>query len=287
MSFDALTLRCFIEVAESGSFTRTGERVGRSQSAVSQQIAKLEELLGKPLIARGKTVGLTADGQIFLAYARRIHELQREALDRFREPDLTGEVRFGLPEDFASIYLSGVLAEFSRLHPRILLSIECDLTVNLFNRFKVGDFDLVLVKMNRPEDFPNGVDVLDEPLVWVGDPALATGDGPLPLVLAPQPCVYRAAALRTLDAAGLRWRQALVSPSHAGTTAAVRAGLGLTVMPRPMIPDYLSAIPSGLLPSLGDIHVSMLKHTTQNGAINSLEDFVLSRFRQPGAMPFS
>lgn len=137
------------------------------------------------------------------------------------------------------------------------------------------------------EDFPNGVDVLDEPLVWVGDPALATGDGPLPLVLAPQPCVYRAAALRTFETAGMRWRQALVSPSHAGTTAAVRAGLGLTVMPRPMILDDLSAVPLGLLPSLGDIHVSMLKHTTENGAINSLEDFVLNRFRQPGAMPFS
>ena len=279
MSFDTLTLRCFLEVADSGSFTRTGERVGRSQSAVSQQIAKLEDQLGKRLVERGKTVSLTADGQIFLAYARRIHDLQREALDRFREPDLEGEVRFGLPEDFASVYLSGVLAEFARIHPRILLSIECDLTVNLFTHFKAGAFDLVLVKMNRPEDFPNGVDVLDEPLAWVGDPALVTGAGPLPLVLAPQPCVYRAAALRTLEGAGLRWRQALVSPSHAGTIAAVRAGLGLTVLPRPMIPDRLSALPAGLLPSPGDIHVSMLKHETGNSAINSLEDFVLRRFR--------
>ncbi|WP_421759640.1 LysR substrate-binding domain-containing protein [Devosia sp.] len=279
MIFDALTLRCFLEVADGGSFTRTAERVGRSQSAVSQQIAKLEDLLGKRLVARGKTVSLTADGQIFLAYARRIHDLQREALDRFREPDLEGEVRFGLPEDFASVYLSGVLAEFARIHPRILLSIECDLTVNLFNRFKSGDFDLVLVKMNRPEDFPNGVDVLDEPLAWVGDPTLVAGNGPLPLVLAPQPCVYRAAALRTLEGAGLRWRQALVSPSHAGTIAAVRAGLGLTVLPRPMIPDRLSALPAGLLPSPGDIHVSMLKHETGNSVINSLEDFVLRRFR--------
>lgn len=287
MNLDALTLRCFIEVAESGSFTRTGERVGRSQSAVSQQIAKLEDLLGKQLVARGKSVALTADGQIFLGYARRIHDLQREALDRFREPDLEGEVCFGLPEDFASVYLSGVLAEFARLHPRILLSIECDLTVNLFNRFRTGDFDLVLVKMNRPEDFPNGVDVLDEPLVWVGDAALVADEGPLPLVLAPQPCVYRAAALRALETAGMRWRQALVSPSHAGTTAAVRAGLGLTVMPRPMIPAPMAAVPSGLLPSLGDIHVSMLKHTSQNGAINSLEDFVRRRFDQPTKMPFS
>lgn len=283
MSLDTLALRCFIEVADSGSFTRAGDRIGRSQSAVSQHIARLEALVGKRLLQRGKQLALTADGQLFLAYARRIHALQCEAIDRFREPDLEGEVRFGLPEDFASVYLSAVLAEFSRLHPRILLSIECDLTMNLFERFRAGGFDLVLVKMNRPEDFPNGVDVLDEPLAWVGDPAFAMGTGPVPLVLAPQPCVYRAAALRTLETAGLSWRQALISPSHAGTIAAVRAGLGLTVLPRPMIPENLAALPQGILPELGDIHVSMLKHTTRDAAINSLEDFVLRRFRQAGA----
>lgn len=279
MSFDTLTLHCFLEVAETGSFTRAASRVGRSQSAVSQQVAKLEALLGKRLITRGKELRLTDEGQLFLSYARRIHALHREALDRFREPELEGEVRFGLPEDFASVYLSGVLAEFARIHPRILLTIECDLTLNLLARFRAREFDLVLVKMNRPEDFPNGIDVLDEPLAWVGNPALAADSGALPLVLAPQPCVYRAAALRTLEKAGRNWRQALSSPSHAGTIAAVRAGLGLTVLPRPMIPEGLSAVPAGLLPSLGDIHVSMLKHRADEPAINSLEDFVLRHFR--------
>lgn len=280
MALDVLTLRCFLEVASSGSFTRAADQVGRSQSAVSQQIAKLEEALGKRLIARGKVLTLTADGQVFLGYARRIHDLQREALDRFREPDLVGEVRFGVPEDFASVYLSGVLADFARIHPRILLSIECDLTMNLYTRFRAGGFDLVLVKMNRPEDFPNGIDVLEEPLAWVGAAGLVRPGEPLPLVLAPQPCVYRGAALRTLEAAGLAWRQTLISPSHAGTIAAVRAGLGLTVLPRPMIPEGLAALPASLLPSPGDIHVSMLKHQAGNAAINSLEDFVLRHFRR-------
>lgn len=279
MSLDTLTLQCFLEVAETGSFTLTAARVGRSQSAVSQQIAKLEGLLGQRLISRGKQLRLTDEGQIFLAYARRIHALQREAIDRFREPELQGEVRFGLPEDFAYVYLSGVLAQFARAHPRILLTIECDLTLNLLARFRAREFDLVLVKTNRPEDFPNGIDVLDEPLAWVGNPALVAADGPLPLVLAPQPCVYRAAALRTLESHGRPWRQALASPSHAGTLAAVRAGLGLTVLPRPMIPEGLDALPPSLLPPPGDIHVSMLKHRQGDAAINSLEDFVLRHFR--------
>lgn len=280
MSLDTLTLRCFIEVAELGSFTRAAARVGRSQSAVSQQVAKLEETLGKPLFRRGKQLVLTDDGQLFLSYARRIHALHAEALDRFREPELEGEVRFGLPEDFASVYLSEVLAEFTRSHPRILLSIECDLTMNLYDRFRERQFDIVLVKMNRPEHFPNGTDVFREPLAWVGDQSLATGDGPLPLVMAPQPCVYRAAALEALERAGREWRQTLTSPSHAGTLAAVRAGLGLTVLPRPMIPPALSAVAGACVPALGHIHVSMLKHRDDDPAINSLESFVVGKLKR-------
>jgi DNA-binding transcriptional LysR family regulator len=280
MAFDTLTLRCFLEVAEIGSFTRAAERVGRSQSAVSQQIAKLEQHLGKSLFTRGKQLELTDAGQLFLSYARRMHELHAEALDRFREPELEGEVRFGLPEDFAAVYLSDVLAEFARSHPRILLSIECDLTLNLYRRFQAREFDIVLVKMNRPEDFPNGTEVFSEPLTWVGDASLARGAGALPLVMAPQPCVYRAAAIAALGRAGRPWRQTLTSPSHAGTIAAVRAGLGLTVLPRPMIPAALPAIPAGEVAPLGLIHVSLLKHRGDDPAINSLENFVLGKLKR-------
>lgn len=277
MAFDTLTLCCFLEVATTLSFTRAAARVGRSQSAVSQQIAKLEQHLGKPLFARGKQLALTPEGEMFLSYARRMHALQAEAMDRFREPELQGEVRFGLPEDFAAVYLSDVLSEFTRSHPRILLSIECDLTLNLYRRFRARDFDLVLVKMNRPEDFPNGTEVFSEPLAWVGDPSLAQGTTTLPLVMAPEPCVYRAAALAALHHAGRPWRQTLTSPSYASTIAAVRAGLGLTVLPRPMIPASLAAVPAGDAPALGHIHVSLLKHRGDDPAINSLEDFVLRK----------
>ncbi|MFM8745598.1 MAG: LysR family transcriptional regulator [Aestuariivirga sp.] len=280
MAFDTLTLRCFLEVAEIGSFTMAAQRVGRSQSAVSQQIAKLEQHLGKPLFTRGRQLALTDEGQLFLSYARRMHELHSEALDRFREPELQGEVRFGLPEDFAAVYLSDVLAEFTRSHPRILLSIECDLTLNLYRRFQAREFDIVLVKMNRPEDFPNGTEVFSEPLAWVGDASLARGAGALPLVMAPQPCVYRAAAIDALGRVGRPWRQTLTSPSHAGTIAAVRAGLGLTVLPRPMIPAALPAIPAVEVAPLGLIHVSLLKHRGDDPAINSLENFVLGKLKR-------
>ena len=279
MSLDSITLQCFIAVAETGSFTRAAERVARTQSAVSQQIARLEELLGKPLLLRGKALALTAEGEIFLGYARRIFALQHEALDRFKEPELEGEVRFGLPEDFASVFLSDVLADFVRLHPRILLNVECDLTLNLLERFRQQQFDLVLVKMSRPEDLPNGLDVWTEPLEWVGDEGLVDADRPVPLILSPQPCVYRAGALEALDAAGRSWHLAFSSPSYAGTIAAVKAGMGLTVLPRNMIPPGCATATGKGLPVLTNTHISLLKHSARNPAVDSLEQFVLKQLR--------
>ncbi len=279
MDLDTFLFQCFIAVAETKSFTKAAQRVRRSQSAISQQIAKLELLLGKKLISRGKKLDLTPDGEIFLGYARKIFTLHCEAIDRFREPELEGEVRFGLPEDFASLFLSDVLADFSRLHPRILLNIECDLTLNLFERFKNREFDLVLVKMNRPEDFPAGHDVWSEPLRWVGDPKLLDPDKPVPLVLSPPPCVYRTSAINSLENASRKWRLIFTSPSYFGTVAAVRAGIGITIMPDIMIPEDLHPIDLGLLPELSDAHTSTLKHQTNNPAIDTLEEFVIRKIR--------
>ena len=242
-------------------------------------MTKLENLLGKPLLVRGRTFALTPEGEIFLGYARQIFALHREAMDRFKEPELEGEVRFGLPENFATIYLSEVLADFSRIHPRILLNIECDLTLNLFERFKRKEFDLVLVKMNRPEDFPNGLDVWSEPLKWVGDASLVDPQKPVPLVLSPQPCVYRASAIKALEGAGRSWRLVLSSPSYAGAVAAVKAGMGITVIPHTMIPNELQALDTALLPKLADTHVSLLKHRANDAVINTLEGFVLRKFK--------
>jgi DNA-binding transcriptional LysR family regulator len=277
MNIDIITIQSFLSIAETGSITKTAKKVGRTQSAISQQIFKLENLLGKTLLLRDKTIKLTAEGEIFLSYAKQFFSLHCEMMDRFKHPELEGEVSFGLPENFASIFLTDILIEFSRIHPRILLKIECDLTLNLFDRFKQKEFDLVLVKMNRPEDFPNGVDVLSEPLKWVGSSEILNNDKPLPLVLSPQPCVYRASAIKALENAGRSWRLVFSSPSYAGTVAAVKAGMGITVMPHTMIPKELESLDFLELPTLEDTHVSLLKHHKNNAAINSLEKFVLQK----------
>lgn len=280
MNIDTIALQCFLAVVETGNITKAAIRVGRTQSALSQQMAKLEAMLGKPLFSRGKNFCLTPEGELFLGYARQIFTLHREAIDRFKEPELQGEFRFGMPEDFASLYLSDVLVDFSRIHPRVLVNVECDLTLNLFERFKKNEFDMVLLKMNRPEDISNSVEVYSEKLEWICHPSLILEkDKAVPLVLSPQPCVYRARALKALKIANIKWRVVFSSPSYAGTIAAVKAGLGITVLPRTMIPDQLDILNSADLPTLDDTHICLLKHSAHNTALLSFEKFVLAKLR--------
>lgn len=277
---DEFTLRCFLAVVETGSFTKAAQKVKRTQSAITQQMSNLEKSFGKRFFNRGKQIKLTADGEIFLVYANKIFSLHMEVLDRFKNPELKGEIRFGLPEDFAAVFLADVLTHFSRLHPLISLNVECDLTLNLFDRFKKGLFDMVLVKMSRPEDFPHGVEVWSEPLEWIGkSDYLAALDqtSSLPLVLSPEPCVYRASALQALTSAGIKWRIVFISPSYSGIMAAVSAGMGITPLPKTMMPETLEVLRDNFLPSLPDIHVSLLKQNEKNECLQSLEDFLLKK----------
>ncbi|HHF7349184.1 TPA: LysR substrate-binding domain-containing protein [Legionella feeleii] len=282
MSIDTITLQCFLSVAETRSFTKAAERVGRTQSAISQQIAKLESLVEKPLINRGKELSLTTDGEVFLGYAKRIYELHRELLDRFKEPELEGEIRFGLPEDFATMILSDVLVEFARLHPRVILNVECDLTLNLIEKFNQGKFDLILIKTTQQDVFDDGLNVWSEPVEWIGKkellPSLDKGTG-IPLVLSPKPCVYRGNVINALAKANLNWQLVYSSPSYASKMAAVRAGLGITAIQRTMIPPYLERLDYEFLPALDDIHISLLKKKDNNKAVESLEFFILKKMK--------
>ncbi len=276
---DIITLQIFIAVKETMSFTQAAQKVFRTQSAVSQQIANLEQMLGVKLFKRGKKLEITNDGEIFNNYAKQILNLQHEAINRFKEPELEGEIRFGLPEDFAVVFLNNILRDFHEIHPRIKLQIECDLTLNLLERFKKSEFDIVLIKNMQQYDLPHGVDIWTETLEWVGadnyiDSFIANNQ-PIPLVLSPAPCVYRSHALEMLENAGLKWRIIFTSPSYSSKIEAIKAGLGFSLLPRNMIPPTLNAITCSGLPVLNDINICLLKQQSHSSVIKSLEEFII------------
>lgn len=259
MAFDTdfHTLRAFVALAETLHFTRAAERVGRSQSALSVQIRRLEDTLGHSLFLRNqRNVRLTESGEVFLGYARRLIDLQREAWSRLSEPEVEGEIRLGTPEDFATHYLPSVLATFRSLHPRVHLNVNCDLTLNLMSGYEKGLYDIVLLKRD-PQSVTGGVRVWREPLVWVAS-GEAADSGPLPLVLSPSPCIYRARALLALNQQGRNWRIAYTSPSLTGTLAAVRSDLGVGVLPANMIPADIRIVDRAFdLPSLPDAEIAL------------------------------
>ena len=256
---DTLQLKSFVAIAETGTFGQAATTVNRTQSALSLQIKKLEEQLGCTLFDRGsRKVSLTPQGEIFLGYAKRMIQLQWEAFSRLREPDVVGEIRFGTPEDFATHYLPDVLANFRQHHPRVQLNVACDLTLNLIDGFDRGEYDVILAKRD-PQRVKGGTKVWREPLIWAAADGYQLEES-LSLVLSPQPCIYRARALAALDRSKRSWHISYTSPSLAGTLAAVKAGLGITVLPAHMIPTGVHPIRKETkLPHLADAEVALMK----------------------------
>ena len=289
---DTSLLRTFIVLAETRNFTRTAERVHRSQSAVSMQIAKLEELLECTLFERDKrNVRLTHEGEKLRSHANQIVQTSDKMFTEFSNTEVEGNVHFGSPEDFATFYLPGILADFIKVNPRVTLNVNCDLTLTLINDFQKKKYELIVIKQEPGNLYPGSVPLWKESLVWVGSNAAErtltfkktvkhylTEQGALPLVLSPSPCVYRQRALEALDKQGIPWQVVYTSPSFAGTCAAVKAGLGFSVIPRNMVETELVPLENERgWPKLKNAEMCLLAGTKANAAVNSLIDFIQER----------
>lgn len=274
VNLDIDLLRAFVTVVETGSFTRTAALLGRTQPAVSLQIRRLEDQLRSPLFDRGgKGVGLTTEGAGLLPQARRLLRLNDEIVSTLGDGDLEGEVRLGAPEDIATMHLPGILGAFARSHPRIRLSVTCDYTANLLDQMSRGMLDLALIK-REPVGPDLGVRVWSEPLVWVALDGSIVEASPLPLIIAPAPDIYRKRALGALTDAGIGFRAAFTSPSLAGQMAALRAGLGVGVLPAAMAPRDLSVLGEPL-PTLSDSEIALVTARGAGGPADLLAQEVL------------
>lgn len=224
-------LRTFAAIAETGSFTRAAERVNKTQSAVSMQMRRLEERIGKPIFARdGRQSRLTEDGARLVGYARRMLRLADETLASFADAELTGCVRLGTPDDYADRFLPEILARFARSNPRVEVTVECQPSPTLKEAIRDRALDLAIVTFRRDE--PRHGMIRQEPLYWIASAHHAIEhDDPLPLALGRPACEWRQLALDALAGTGKRWRVAYSSVSATATAAAVVAGLAVSVCP--------------------------------------------------------
>ena len=275
-------LRSFVAIAETGSFTAAAHRVHRTQSAVSMQIKRLEELLGRELFAReGRSVGITRDGELLLSHARRILHAHLEALAAFDREQLAGEVTIGAPDDYASTFLPRILARFAEGHARVHVNVVCHASVDLIRLLADRAVDLALVTQGSGER--GGTVVLREPLVWVTSAThRAHEQVPLPLALFEPGCAFRRAATESLAAAGRPARVAYTSLSIAGIHAALVSGLAVGVLlrrndrPGLRILDRRDGFPP--LPESGIV----LQRASNDPSplVDHLEDAIVSFFRE-------
>ncbi len=277
-------LRAFAFIAEEGSFTRAAERVGRTQSAVSMQVQRLEALLGQRVLLRGKggAVSLTSHGQYLLERAREMLAVNDQIWAAFRAPQVQGTVRLGTPDDYALRYLPQVLKRFADSHPSVEVEVLCAPSEDLAEHLRAGELDLTLcTEGNEPKGWPSA-ELWRGKLRWVTATRHAPHRlDPLPLALAQRMCSWRNAALTTLEKAGIRHRVAYTSATMAGTQAPVLAGLAVTVLAVDWVPDGLRALPSGeRLPELPDTAILLLKGREAHQPVTDvLETHIIDTFR--------
>lgn len=257
LNFDIDYLRSFVVVADTMSVSRAAESVGRSQSTVSQQIAKLEAQVGKALLVRrkGLVIELTSEGGRLLQFARRILQLNDEAYSSMSDDELTGFVRLGVPYDFFGRDFATWLAMFKNKHPMVGLEIEANQSENLMKRSARGEFDLAFFKQETGEN--NGTVALREQLVWASGPTYCPDVlNSLPLVLFPEGCAYRRFAIAALREKNRPWHLSFVSPSFECLKSAAVEGLGVTVLARALVTPPLRVVSHGLgLPQLPSVEL--------------------------------
>nr|WP_283093925.1 LysR substrate-binding domain-containing protein [Pseudomonas sp. MWU12-2345] len=249
-------LRTFVTGVELGSFAKAAERLGRSTSAVSAQLKKLESQVGSAVLVKsGRGLILSAAGESLLSHARRLLELNDEIFSRLQGARIEGTVRIGLQDDFAEHLLSDVLRRFSRVHPLVSLEVSIARNAELLSMIENGRLDLALA-WEAGASTPHATRLGETQMHWIGSrelPAPSPADSlPLPLVVFDAPCILRSAATKALDQARIPWRMVLTSPSVSGIWAAVSAGLGITLRTRIGLPPQLALIESlPALPTLG------------------------------------
>jgi DNA-binding transcriptional LysR family regulator len=250
-------LNTLVAIADLGGFAKAGVRVGRTQSAVSLQMQRLEELAGQKLFVRkGRTQGFTEAGHTLVHYSRRMLALNGETVGILGHAALAGTVRLGTSQDVAEAWLAPVLGGFASQFPSVRLECRVENSATLAQAVKNGDLDLALTLHHGQHA---GVELLgDLQLIWIGPQGKAPNPGQaMPLALLNPPCEFRDQALRALDQAGIPWRIVFSSLSVSALWAAVRAGLGWTVRTRVGLPQDLRIHSKSRLPPLGRTQVAL------------------------------
>ncbi len=275
-NLDVDQLKTFLAIADTGNFTRAAEEVNKTQSAVSMQMKRLEETLGRPIFARdGRGSRITSDGERLVDYARKLVALNDEAVAAFTKPNLTGTVRFGTPDDYADLFLPEILARFGRSHPVVNVDVECHQSHALATRIRGSELDLAVVTFNGGDI--NGEPLLSADLVWVTSARHQTHTlETLPFAAAGMSCGWNKLAVKRLEEHKRSYRMAYLSPNFSTICAVVNQGLAVATMPSICVkPGMRILTEADGFPPLGAFDIGlMMKPGKQSPAATALAQHI-------------
>ena len=250
-------LRSFAAVADTGSFTAAADLVARTQSAVSMQIKRLEEVLGRRVFERSsRSLALTTDGALLLDYARRMLELNDESLRRIASPPVTGRARLGVTEYFVPNEVPKILARFAAAHPGVQLDVRMGLSRDLRVELDAGRLDAAIVRLDANSKAES---IWKEPQHWVAAEGLEIGRGAVPLVVLPPGCVLREFAMEAFKRQKREWRLAYTGSSMTSVQAAVLAGLGVAIVSESTVVPGMRVLRGRGWPDPGALEFAVLK----------------------------
>jgi DNA-binding transcriptional LysR family regulator len=239
---DTDQLRSFLAIVDTGSFTRAGERVNKTQSAVSMHIRRLEEQLGCALfVKQGRAARLTNEGERLIEYARRMIQIEAGAMAALSRKGLMGSVRLGIPDDYAEVFLAGILTSFNRRHPLVEVVVSCENSLELVAQVHAGAIDIALV--TDYEGLQGFELIREEPLVWIAAKRFKhPADAPIPLAQGSPSCVWRRCTAEALRDRPHATHGLFSSKNYTAIVAVVRAGLAVTVLPLGMVGDDMRVL---------------------------------------------
>lgn len=278
-NLDITTLRSFVAVSDYGGVTRAASALNLTQSAVSMQLKRLEELLGLDLLDRSnRKIALTPSGEQLLGYARRLVELNDEVVGRLTDQVWEGEITFGVPHDIIYPTIPRVLKQFNAAFPRVKVNLNSSYSTALIASYGSGEVDLILTTETIVG--PGGETLTEAPLKWYGALAgTAWKQRPLPLANC-RNCLFRPGAIERLEAADIEWENAIDSNSDGAILATVSADLAVTAILEGSAPRHLELVPATAnLPDLGTQKINMYGgRTPRNELVEQLAIMVRNGF---------
>ena len=256
-NLDLTALRSFVTVSDAGGVTRAAAQLNLTQSAVSMQLKRLEEMTGQPLIDRGgRGVALTAQGEQLAGYARRMLALNDEAWGRLTNQAFEGEINFGVPHDVIYPHVPRAMQAFAAEFPRVRVQLHSNFTSMLKEQLARGEMDLILT--TEPDLGAGGEVLARQPLVWIGAQGGSTWRMRPVRFASVTRCIFKRHAIDALEAAGLPWELAVDAQSFSAVDASVSADLALCVQLASSVPAHCEAVRhGGALPDLPEYLVNM------------------------------